>query len=52
MERIECFPGIVIEQGKHYSHPNALSDGGCSEGCCDDYYCPDCGTSFRVEAAD
>lgn len=34
-------------------HPNAkVTDGGCSEGCCDDYLCPDCGETFRVECPD
>jgi hypothetical protein len=27
------------------------SDGGCAEGCCDDYICTVCGP-FRIEAAD
>lgn len=34
-----------------WSHTNILSDGECSEGCCDDYKCADCGTTWRVEAA-
>ncbi len=25
------------------------SDGGCSEGCCDDFKCTECGYSFRIE---
>jgi hypothetical protein len=33
-------------------HPNAISTGGCGEGCCDDFECPDCGMNFRVEWAD
>jgi hypothetical protein len=27
-------------------------DGGCREGCCDDYRCARCGQSFRVEWPD
>lgn len=27
-------------------------DGGCSEGCCDDWLCPKCGYRFRSEAPD
>jgi len=27
-------------------------DGGCSDGCCDDYKCVDCGYKFRVECPD
>jgi hypothetical protein len=30
-------------------HPAAEDDGGCSEGCCDDYRCPYCGVHWRVE---
>jgi hypothetical protein len=45
MERIDCRTVETIEPGKHYFHPNAEGDGSCYEGCCDDYKCPDCGTS-------
>jgi hypothetical protein len=53
MERIDCrtVAERPLPKGR-YEHPNAKSDGGCSEGCCDDYVCPDCGTEFRVEWAD
>lgn len=27
-------------------------DGGCSEGCCDDYKCSDCGKQLRVSYGD
>ncbi len=27
-------------------------DGGCSEGCCDDWKCEKCGKEIRVECAD
>ncbi len=33
-------------------HPDAVRVGDCGEGCCDDYECPDCGKSFRVEYPD
>ena len=33
-------------------HPNAVRTGDCGEGCCDDFECPDCGKSFRVEWPD
>lgn len=53
-ERIDC--RTVAERplpvGPRYVHPNAITVGGCAEGCCDDYRCPDCGTEFRVEAPD
>jgi hypothetical protein len=32
-------------------HPNAKDVGGCSEGCCDDFQCPDCGKKWRKEYA-
>lgn len=52
-ERIDCrtVTERPLPKGR-YVHPNAVDDGGCSEGCCDDYKCPDCGTSWRVEAPD
>lgn len=28
------------------------SDGGCSEGCCDDYRCTTCGHTVRIEWPD
>ncbi|HYE79247.1 MAG TPA: hypothetical protein VEI97_14785 [bacterium] len=30
-------------------HPDAVIDGGCSDGCCDYYRCPHCGRSWSVE---
>lgn len=33
-------------------HPNAKHVGTCYEGCCDDYECPECGLTFRVENPD
>ena len=27
-------------------------DGECSEGCCDDFKCPQCGYTVRIECAD
>ncbi len=30
-------------------HARRITAGGCSEGCCDDYRCLDCGIVFRVE---
>lgn len=30
-------------------HPEAVCTGSCSSGCCDDYECPACGTSWRTE---
>lgn len=32
-----------------WSHTGTKSDGGCFEGCCDDYKCEDCGATWRVE---
>jgi hypothetical protein len=29
--------------------PNIVSDGECSEGCCDDFKCKECGYTFRIE---
>jgi hypothetical protein len=29
-------------------HPEAVDDGGCSDGCCDDYRCPACGERWRA----
>lgn len=52
-ERIDCRTAEKpLAKGPRYIHPNAKSVGTCSEGCCDDYKCPDCGTRFRVEAPD
>ena len=31
---------------------NLKDNGGCSEGCCDDYKCEACGYTFRVECPD
>ncbi len=38
------------ELGQQAVHPAAVDVGdGCSEGCCDDFICPYCGTRWRVE---
>jgi hypothetical protein len=50
MARIDCRTVPTIEPGKLYIHPNATDVGTCSDGCCDKYVCPDCNTSFIVEA--
>lgn len=36
---------------RQWVHTNVVSDGECSEGCCDDYKCADCGHTWRVECA-
>lgn len=36
----------------HWLHPDSVDDGGCSEGCCDDYKCIHCGKCYRIEAPD
>ena len=28
-------------------HPDAVGDGGCANGCCDDWRCPHCDTRWR-----
>lgn len=52
MDRIDCRTVDTLEAGRLYSHPNAEDLGTCSEGCCDKYLCPNCGTYFTVEAPD
>jgi hypothetical protein len=51
--RYLCAPAHPMPKGApgHWSHTNPVDDGGCSEGCCDDYKCKDCGHAWRVEAA-
>lgn len=49
-ERVDCCTVTAIEPNVWYVHPNAVSDGECYEGCCDDYKCPDCGTRWREAA--
>lgn len=34
---------------REYYHPEAVKVGECSEGCCDDFRCPHCGVTWRVE---
>ncbi len=44
--------GLIGKKRQHdqiCSHKNAEIVGGCAEGCCDDYKCPDCGKRWRVE---
>lgn len=41
------------EKGREHRmwcHPESDDDGGCSEGCCDDYRCRVCGKRYRIEA--
>jgi len=52
MKRIDCRTVDKIEAGKLYVHPNAVDVGTCYEGCCDKYRCPDCGTTWKEEAAE
>jgi hypothetical protein len=47
-------PWVGEELRKKYpraAHPEAVGDGGCSEGCCDDYVCKVCDTQWREENA-
>lgn len=30
-------------------HPDAVDDGECADGCCDDFKCPTCGHRWRVQ---
>lgn len=34
-----------------WAHTNVVGDGTCSEGCCDDWKCVDCGHQWREECA-
>jgi hypothetical protein len=40
---------IPENAGGLWAHPEAVHIGTCSEGCCDDYRCPACGTEWRQE---
>lgn len=42
--------GTVI--GPRCCGENMKDDGGCSEGCCDDYKCDKCGYQVRIEWPD
>lgn len=49
-------PAQVLEEGK-VQGPQCCGermedDGGCSEGCCDDYKCSKCGYRVRIEWPD
>lgn len=52
-ERFLCTPDRPKPKGApgRWSHTGAVDDGECSEGCCDDYKCTDCGETWRIEAA-
>lgn len=47
---LEIAPGVVAKPSCCDEYME--DDGGCSEGCCDDYKCLKCGTRVRVEAPD
>lgn len=49
--RLLCAPGQPMPKGAKgwWLHPNARNVGECYEGCCDDFECPDCGATWRVE---
>jgi hypothetical protein len=50
-DRYICTPGAPWTPDKgHAVHPDGKIVGGCVEGCCDDYHCPTCGVSWRIEA--
>lgn len=53
-ERVSCLTvkERPLPKGPLYEHPNAERVGDCGEGCCDDWECPDCGTSWRFEWPD
>lgn len=45
---VDCTNGIVTTGSCQTKRP-LIDRGGCSEGCCDYYECPDCGYRFTVE---
>jgi hypothetical protein len=48
---VEIVSGVVTTRSCQTGRP--LEDiGGCSEGCCDDFRCPDCGKEIRIEWPD
>ena len=40
------------ETKAYWVHPDAVDDGECSSGCCQDYRCPHCGIRWREELPD
>lgn len=36
---------------RRWMHPESSDDGGCSDGCCDDYVCRVCGLRYRAPRA-
>lgn len=48
------FKGSVeANEGEHCRHRNSETTGEtCSDGCCDEYLCKDCGKTFMVECPD
>lgn len=47
------FMGSVEVQSNSCNHKNSESTGDtCSDGCCDEYKCKDCGKVFLVELPD
>ena len=53
-DRLLCSPEHPMPRGApgQWAHTSVSSVGTCPEGCCDDYECADCGTQWRVEAAE
>lgn len=53
-QRFLCSPDHPMPKGStgQWSHTNPRDNGECSDGCCDDYKCADCGHTWRVECAD
>lgn len=52
--RYLCAPAHPMPGGPiqgTWAHTTVVSDGECSEGCCDYFKCKDCGHSWRVEVA-
>jgi len=49
--RLLCTPQRPMPKGAAglWSHTSVVLDGGCDEGCCDDFKCTDCGARWRVE---
>lgn len=57
-EKKKCKAFVRLEDdGKITTHScttdsRLIDRGGCSDGYCDDYECPDCGHQFRIEWPD